>query len=503
MLPEYPAVGDTVFRIISANPANRKLMRVSAGAGRRLLRSQVAVTIHRVGHHGTVDSMPTSTCDDCAENVSLLRLEEDAAVLEDSLLGWRKSSGLVFSLRGMPQVEGVDNAAMSTVVTDIVLSQQAPSRYVPPNAVSQRVLDFLSEAGVVECCHDSWRLTGLGMQRLSHGLKLERPFKVCQRREVPIADMTTYELIVLLRERGWVWNLWVPKSKRPAHLVLPEAYVPGSAKVWFSPGISVVWPYLAVLAQVDELASQGLPRVPHAREVALYNKILRGDFRLEPAPPRLCHALVDDVEEPGEPPLPLPLPPTSSTEGTSDSSDSSDSEESESAEGAGESAEAESEAKENEPVSESECDASESSEESVEMPQPPPPAPVGPPAAAGLFTQHFGVFRLSPKLPTADYPFGGYVANCVLHRKNRLTGCQKFCRIQAQGPGAHADCIRRLKYWCTLAVVHNRQRRHLRHFPELDECPPQDVIDANVITERPDGRVKTDDELDNEAVDSE
>ena len=93
--------------------------------------------------------------------------------------------------------------------------------------------------------------------------------------------------------------------------------------------------------------------------------------------------------------------------------------------------------------------------------------------------------------------------SCPFHKKNDGTGCKKsktLTREQSlsfEGESERVlDCLR---HWATGALRYARQRRHRKWEVDNDNCPPTEVIMAQIIQDRPDPKtIRTDVELDAE-----
>ena len=80
----------------------------------------------------------------------------------------------------------------------------------------------------------------------------------------------------MMRSAGWTWRQWVSKSRRA--LQLPEGYVHGQDKHWFTASTFVNKPYLLALVSAADLSAQGLTMVPHGKDKRVYEAILNGNF---------------------------------------------------------------------------------------------------------------------------------------------------------------------------------------------------------------------------------
>lgn len=101
------------------------------------------------------------------------------------------------------------------------------------SAAALLCLRALEAAGLVCCLADAadlskWMLTDAGCQRLQFRLRLTQPrFIMHHRRSLPLQEMTTYELIDFLIQRGWELNALPPRFQTKSL----EPYVRGGPKV--------------------------------------------------------------------------------------------------------------------------------------------------------------------------------------------------------------------------------------------------------------------------------
>ena len=65
-----------------------------------------------------------------------------------------------------------------------------------------------------------------------------------------------------------------------------------------------------------------------------------------------------------------------------------------------------------------------------------------------------------------------------MHRKNNVTGCKRFLRIEAPGMEARAQTLRRLLWWCVLGEDFDRQRKHIAVPLPIEGCPSIPVLSA-------------------------
>ncbi len=67
----------------------------------------------------------------------------------------------------------------------------------------------------------------------------------------PLEDMTAFELVQELGAQSWEWRRWMPpKQRRKKGEPIPDFYLPGDAKVWYS-GVEVQKNYLIALLKAE------------------------------------------------------------------------------------------------------------------------------------------------------------------------------------------------------------------------------------------------------------
>ena len=85
---------------------------------------------------------------------------------------------------------------------------------------------------------------------------LRDPQPVFAVRGLPLTELTTFELCVKLREADWEWRLWLPKGARPKKaLPIPDGYLTGADRVWFSTAAQASRSYLFALLTAEDLNS--------------------------------------------------------------------------------------------------------------------------------------------------------------------------------------------------------------------------------------------------------
>eukprot|EP00974_Lingulodinium_polyedra_P083135 8050680-Lingulodinium_polyedra.AAC.1 len=71
------------------------------------------------------------------------------------------------------------------------------------------------------------------------------------------------------------------------------------------------------------------------------------------------------------------------------------------------------------------------------------PAPDVEEPLAELVGDYWGCFRITPRLPSAQWPCGGWQATCPFHARNAITGCKRYLPIPE--PGAADKTLKQLQ----------------------------------------------------------
>ena len=98
-----------------------------------------------------------------------------------------------------------------------------------------------------------WALSEAGVAHMSACTVLRDPQPVFAVRGLPLTELTTFELCVKLRDADWEWRLWLPKGARPKKaLPIPDGYLPGADRVWFSTAAQASRSYLLALLTAED-----------------------------------------------------------------------------------------------------------------------------------------------------------------------------------------------------------------------------------------------------------
>ena len=224
-------------------------MPVAVGAGAKLRRSQIALTMHAAsagaGESPIINPEPLSRDD--AGTICIVDFDafDDPREMVEQLMSW--SPGTLHCVWGIEGVCDVDVADLRTIASAL-MSRSAGPGCAPvatwkidvgrPIVATVRHLAALGHLHVED--KDDVVAVSLTEQGLSYGMEtkwqLTEPTAVLSPRlDLAIDDLTDFELIEKLRDDGWAWQKWTPRSSRSRRGVYPpDAYVPGADKVWAS-----------------------------------------------------------------------------------------------------------------------------------------------------------------------------------------------------------------------------------------------------------------------------
>ena len=134
--------------------------------------------------------------------------------------------------------------------------------------------------------NEIWCFTENGIASLKTCWKLSKKCQVLNVRELPLEDLTRYELLCLLEKHGWLMGIAASGRRL-------DPYVFGSSQplVWYlkrgKDATSIPLPYLRLLMSA---ADHGKP-VPHLCSPAKYNQFLETDSHLVLMPSKRKHVL--------------------------------------------------------------------------------------------------------------------------------------------------------------------------------------------------------------------
>ena len=490
------------------------------------------ILVSKLENFGTADAPTVSALSEGprSEVLNLCSCAHDMgldAFLSSTRL-WRKQGEVCVSV---PSIEGVPDAHVAGLVQRMVkehaLSDCVNGVVPARGSEEEAALRGLVHEGFAEETCLGARLTSEGVAALTFRHILSSPLPLTQARNVPLAELSVFELMVSMRSKGWAWSA-LP-SKKADRLALK--FSPGDPLVFYTAGVTVCKSYLLCLLDAENLSTKyGVASIPHSLPPDAYDLILQGmqpaqaSKSIENMPKRGKKRAVNldlDVEVCGElqdiepePALPAVLPaegvvaPDHPVEEGEESHDSLERElerliEQEAEELVDEvtisgSAAAAVATGPDDSKGSSADGAAAAASRDVSDSVPVKKKRGGHDAQVRRLPRlaPWGPFIFHRKHAAASPPFGGVECVCPYHALNSKTGCKKFVSLQGPLESDEERCLLTLKHWANQAQHFNRQRSHLKM-----PLRPADIPSAGIVLQqKPTGeaprQVRTDVELD-------
>ena len=249
------------FQVAVANLSAKKTIKVDGGAGGQLWQDSIAVTLHDefAGDAGSaiVSTRPSSSSGTADPTFIIEGFRTNANAIEESMVNWNKTS-LVWGLPAVEQEGFARQAVHSTLrlFMDRGAVVTSDSAAVPDSMFcgeSAQIRDAIVAAGYAQARGTGWTLTLEGANEMMGSKALSSPQPFFRIRDcIALEDMTEYELIKTLQDRGWSWCLWVPPSKRrKKDPPLPIGYRRHDPLVYYSTA-KVQCGYLIALAKSED-----------------------------------------------------------------------------------------------------------------------------------------------------------------------------------------------------------------------------------------------------------
>ena len=341
------------------------------------------------------------------------------------------------------------------------------------------------------------QLTDKAMASLSTGVA----FDACSplfapRYSLPLADMSPFELGMLLKEKGWQWELMPQKTADRRALTHPTDREVGT---WYTLGKTIVPAYARCLLSCSELRERyGLNDVPHyvKRPLKDYELLLKGKPIPQAAPVRRQALMAFDQEFPDD--LPAELLQLADEQDLDEAPLPHECDGDEAGvleqwlEHVIELEEAMlTEDTQVEPANspEAEPEQDEVEEETLQ----PPHAKRRAGKRGALEVERWGCFEIARK--RVNHIQSALECRCRFHRLNDSTGCKRTIGYTAESE-EHVLAVAR--WWCNQATKWRKQSDHRTCFRDIMEVPhyPLELLRAEQITDPPSGYVRTDEEID-------
>jgi len=259
------ANAEKLFKIVALSPAQKKFVKVSIGAGAKIKDTQLAICVFK--QHSTDPVCVEGDSQGGGGVVDLLDNVWDPFEFEASLKLWHHSTLQYFwSMSSMPDISPTE---LRRAVTLLVESNAYPHEDSPVVRVNLQRDPALAHTfmalmgkGFVSCEYPTAHMLTVRMTLNGLSLALFPVWTLSQPELVlpisddcvPLQDLSSYQLMRILHDKGWRWDMWIPTKRRSKaqRQALPVAYELGAEKVWFSSTTRVSKYYLVCLLMAEE-----------------------------------------------------------------------------------------------------------------------------------------------------------------------------------------------------------------------------------------------------------
>ena len=250
------AVRLVAFRVVNSSPSRLKVVRRRSSMIKPLPKEALAITVHRAYMSCgalVVDVMPAklpfadSRVMIVADLLESIFQEEPEDLLQQfSVWSASSESSLVsYTLNGTFGAECVEARVASVLMqksaTCVERSQGGPTMEEEVVACRRLCSDGVLERTMIES-QPCYHLTAFGVRCLSPCLTLSVKRLALGVRDVArnkLGHASTYELVVLLEEKGFRWRRMPSKSSRPKPFAIDLHFPPDEVGPWHSCTISV------------------------------------------------------------------------------------------------------------------------------------------------------------------------------------------------------------------------------------------------------------------------
>ena len=234
------------------------------------------ILVVRVDNQGSaqapvVSALATSSG---GETLNLCTQAQDMGL--DSFLNevrvWRKPGQIQLSL---PEVAGVSSKEVSCLVQRMVDEHALPGCQLGliPTEAELPALQALQNEGWAEDAPHGYILSQELMSELSFSHMLSNPAPMNHVRDLPLAELREFELMLRMKRDGWLWSLLPTKIADREDL----KYSYGDPLRWYTAGVTVGKSYLLCLLSAERLQQDhGIASIPHALPHMAYDMILTG-----------------------------------------------------------------------------------------------------------------------------------------------------------------------------------------------------------------------------------
>ena len=247
------------FQPIFAHAGRKKVVRTSAGAGGRLKQNQILVSVHKplvgFGSETVLNNRAAAAAGSKMPVYVLSRFTADDVIQTCMIY---KSGCQHWTIPGLELRPGIEDMELCLLIRSFMTTGAYPGGRLDADGVAlfgmaEACAQDLQVIGHCEVVAGRWRLTMQGQQALRTCSLVERPTPLFQLRDdLAIEDMSLFELQLSLANAGWQWREWLPPSKRKrVDALIPAAYAPGDAKIWYST-LDVLKVYLIALLRAED-----------------------------------------------------------------------------------------------------------------------------------------------------------------------------------------------------------------------------------------------------------
>ena len=297
------------FQVVHVAPSNMRTVAVPLGAGRRLAKGEIAISVHASQDLGDgkrhISMQPTSQGATCVAILSDLSAG-DLTTLQETCTKFELGQ-LAYSIKDfVPQT----CQCCCQAVTELVRAGAFPDFHVRyevalENGQVPHPWDELEGAGLISVVMlegrdaKSYALTPAAVQALEVVAELTKPKLVCEPRvDMPLQDCTCYELLRHLEAAGWTWQPLpdAPQKRRAL------SYSSGCDRNFYSAGLPHPL-YMRCLLDVARLLDIGVESIPHwsPKPALVYAQLLQGrNIQVRAAPRLMLQADVDGGAVDGE-----------------------------------------------------------------------------------------------------------------------------------------------------------------------------------------------------------
>jgi hypothetical protein len=259
------------FQVVPRRPTNKKTVHVKCGAGSNLRMQDVAINIFKAVPDGEFDFSDSAIVESCpsshhehGDSIALLREFGNVKEIESKCLMWPSHEALYSLPLPAPHVSPADVGHFVTRLVQAEAFASSPkAKWLRVDGQDQyaNIVSHLADAGFLSLdpCEDDdasvCALSDRALKMLDMSIRLSSPVAgFAPRENIPIADLSSYELIRRLQDEGWTWSKWkAPGKKRKQQPLELLGYRPGLAKAWHTAGIVPQHLYLQALLRAEDL----------------------------------------------------------------------------------------------------------------------------------------------------------------------------------------------------------------------------------------------------------